>query len=260
MARFDKPPSDPRGGHIRFYWDIIDGNAWRCLSGASKSAYLALQRQLRSTNNGDLSLPLSVARDYGIASPATLAKCLRALVAVGLLAVTRKGGCTRGGKKLPTLYRLTDREAYANPMKHIDAAKATNEWKSITTLGRGREAMRKAEADAEINQLQKLAVTASKIEVVRAKTTSIIEVCTPSPTSKIEAGEKTKKSRKANNDAGFKKSANFSDSASPTSKSEVLSTVAIHRGVLGLSSANPEHGIYRCQAARPTKLFTNLLH
>jgi hypothetical protein len=179
---------------------------------------------------------------------------------VGLLAVTREGGCTRGGKKLPTLYRLTDREAYANPMKHIESAKATNEWKSIATLGGGREAMRKAESKAEINQLRKSNDTASKIEGVRAKTTSKIEVCTPSPTSKIEAGAKSKKGRKANNDAGFKKSADFSDSAPPTSKIEALSTVAIHRGVLGLSSVNPEHGIYRRLTARPTKLFTNLIH
>jgi hypothetical protein len=215
---------------------------------------------LRSTNNGDLSLSLTVARQHGIASPATLAKSLRALVAVGLLAVTRKGGCTRGGQKLPTLYRFTDHEAYPNPMKHIESAKATNEWKQITTLGRGREAVRQAEAEAEKTQLQKLAVTASKIEVVRAKTTSKNEVWTPSPSSKNEAGEKANKGRKPNNDAGLGKSANFSYSAPPTSKNEVLSTVAIHRGGLGLHASNPEHGIYRRLTARPAKLFTNLLH
>jgi hypothetical protein len=251
------PASDPRGGHVRLYWDILDSNAWRCLSKADKSAYLALQRNLRSTNNGDLSLPLSVSRQHGIASPATLAKSLRALAAVGLLAVTRKGGCTRGGKKLPTLYRFTDREVYANPTKGIEATGATNEWKSITTLGRGREAIRQVEAEAEKNQLQKLAVTTSKIGGVRAKTTSKIEVCTPSPTSKIEAGEKSKKGRKANNDAGFKKSSDFSNSGSPTSKNEVLSTTAIHRGEYGPADGP---GIYRRLTAKPVGLFTSLLH
>ena len=259
MARY-KPPTDPRGGHLRLYWDTIDSHAWRCLSKADKNVYLALQRHLRSTNNGDLSLPLSVARQHGIASPATLAKSLRALVAVGLISITRKGGCSRGGQKLPTLYRFTDREAYAVPMKHIEASKATNEWKLISTLGRGREAIRQAEAEAENTQLQKLAVTASKNEVVSAKTTSKNEVWTPLPSSNIEAGETPITRRKPNAGAGFKESANFSDSESPTSKNEVLSTVATHRGELGVSAVNPEHGIYRRLTARPVKLFTNLVH
>ena len=242
------------------YWDLIDSNAWRCLSATDQRAYFALQRQLRSTNNGDLSLPLSVARQHGIASPATLAKSLRALLAVGLLAVTRKGGCARGGQRLPTLYRFTDREAYANPMKHIESAKPTNEWKSVSTLGRGRDAIRHAEAEAEKTQLQRLAVTASKIEVVGRLTASINEVWTPSPTSNIESGQKQKNGRKPNTSAGLRKSANFSESENHTSNTEVLSTVAIHRGVLGMSAINPEHGIYRRLTARPANLFTNLIH
>lgn len=131
MARY-KAPADPRGGHIRLYWDILDSNAWRCLSATDQRAYVAICRQVRSTNNGDLSLPLSVAGAHGITSPATLAKSLRALVAVGLIAVTRKGGCNRGGQRLPTLYRLTDRETFEVPAKHIEACRPTNEWRAQT--------------------------------------------------------------------------------------------------------------------------------
>ena len=232
--------SDSRGGHLRIYWEIMDSNAWRCLLNADKIVYLALQRQLRSTNNGDLSLPLSVSRQQGIKSPATLAKSLRALVAVGLIAVTRKGGCARGGEKLPTLYRFTDHIVYANPQKNIEAAKATNEWKSISTLGRGREAIRQAEEMAAKIQPQKMAHTASKNEVVGPKTASTNEVCTPLPSSNIEVGGKSKKSRKANSGAAFKKSTTFLELRQPTSNIEVLSTVAIHTGELGLSAVSPD--------------------
>lgn len=172
MAKFDKPPSDPRGGHVRLYWELLDSNAWRCLSSSDQRAYVALLRSLRSTNNGDLSLALSVAKMHGITSQTTLAKNLRALVAVGLLAVTRKGGCTKGGQRLPTLYRITDQQAYANPMKHIEASKATSDWKLITTLGMGREAIRKTEAASKAasktkSLVQKLAATSPKTGPVR---------------------------------------------------------------------------------------------
>lgn len=149
MAKPFKPATDPRGGHVRLYWAIVDSNAWRCLGSSDQRAYVAMLRFLRSTNNGDISLALSVATQHGIKSPTTLAKCLRALVAVGLIAVTRRGGCTKGGQRLPSLYRFTDIETYANPMKYIESSKATNEWRAITTLGAGREAIRRAEAAAK---------------------------------------------------------------------------------------------------------------
>lgn len=258
------PASDPRGGHLRLYWDTIDSNAWRCLSATDQRAYIALRRQLRSTNNGDLSMPLSVVRQHGIASSATLAKSLRALVAVGLVAVTRSGGCKRDGQRLVTLYRFTDREAFENPMKHLAAYLATNEWKAVQTLGQGRELMRQAEARAagieaskKKSPLQSLIVTASINEVVKPLTASIREVWAPPTASNIEAGGKAKKSCKANNGGGFKKSANFSDSSSPTSINEVLSTTAMHRGEYGPADGL---GIYRRLTARPAKLFTSLLH
>lgn len=158
-----KAPPDPRGGHIRLHWELIDSNAWRCLSASDQRAYIALLRHLRSTNNGDLSLPLSVAKQHGIKSQTTLAKSLRALVAVGLLAVSRRGGCTKGGQRLPTLYRLTDIQVFAIPTKFVEPSKATNDWKSIATLGMGREAIRRAEIAAK-NDAAKLKTLVQKLD------------------------------------------------------------------------------------------------
>lgn len=119
---------------MRLYWAVLDSPAWNALSATDQRAYTALRRPLGKSNNGDLSLPLSRARHYGITSPSTLAKALRALVAVGLIAVTRRGGCTRGGQRLPTLYRFTDERVYA-PGKLIEDYKTTDDWKLLATKG-----------------------------------------------------------------------------------------------------------------------------
>lgn len=230
MARY-KPPTDQRGGHVRLYWDIVDSNAWRCLSATDQRAYIALQRQLRSTNNGDLSLPLSVARNHGIASPATLAKSLRALVAVGLIAVTRKGGCTRGGQRLATLYRFTDHKCYEVPAKHIEASRSTNEWHDVKTLAQGRDLILHAEAKAAEKEasrkkspLQSLAVTASNNEVVEALTASNNEVWSPVPLQILKQDKEAKTVSKANNGGCLRNSDDIADSENHTSNIEVLST------------------------------------
>ncbi len=230
MSRY-KPPTDPRGGHVRLYWDIVDSNAWRCLSATDQRAYIALHRQLRSTNNGDLSLPLSMARTHGIASPATLAKCLRALVAVGLIAVTRDGGCTRGGQRLPTLYRFTDREAYEVPAKHLERFKPSNEWRNVKTLAQGRDLIRQAEVKAAEKEaarkkspLQSLAVTASEIEVVEPLTTSKNEVWPSAPLQTLKQAKIHDPVREPNSGAGFGECDERPESADHTSNIEVLST------------------------------------
>lgn len=139
------PPKDPRGGHIRLYWEVMDSPAWRSLSPTDQRCYLGLLRNLRSTNNGDLSLALSVAKHHGIGSPTSLAKGLRALQAVGLIAVTRKGGCSRGGQRLPTLYRITDQPCYDIPAKFVTACKASHEWKTVQSIAHGKALIREAE-------------------------------------------------------------------------------------------------------------------
>lgn len=92
-----KPQRDPRGHSLRVYADVYDSPAFAALSPHDVLAYLALLRELKGYNNGDLSLTLTRAKLHGINHHLTLARSLRALCAVGLVAITRKGGCTKGG-------------------------------------------------------------------------------------------------------------------------------------------------------------------
>lgn len=50
---------DPMGHHIRLYSQIYDSPAYKALSLTDVMAYLALRRDLKNTNNGDLSLTLT---------------------------------------------------------------------------------------------------------------------------------------------------------------------------------------------------------
>lgn len=230
--------NDPRGGHARLYWEIIDSPAWRSLTPSDQRAYVAILRQLRSTNNGDLSLPLSLVKHHGIKSSATLAKSLRALIAVGLVSVTREGGCTKGGQRLPTLYRLTDYPCFELPKKNVPAYKATNEWKAVTNIGMGLNLVSAAEVLARTNAtkkkaeklknpLQKLNATSSKNEAVAPKTASETEVWPPNHASKNEHGETASDAREPNAGAASANLEHVPNLKNHTSKSEVLSIVAI---------------------------------
>lgn len=137
---------DPRGHSIRIYRDIYESPAFNALSPHDVMAYLALLRELKESNNGDLSLPLTRAKQCGIGHHITLARSLRALQAVGLVALTRKGGSTKGGQRLPNLYRVTDRDCYAIPKKHLEALSATNDWKKVQTVAQGKQLIQDCEA------------------------------------------------------------------------------------------------------------------
>jgi hypothetical protein len=207
----DKAPPDPRGGHVRLYHAMIDSPAWGALSATDQRAYVALRRVLGRSNNGDLSLPLSRARHYGVTSPATLAKALRSLVAVGLIAVTRRGGCTRGGQRLPTLYRFTDEQVFEMPGKLIDAYKATDDWKRIESIGQGKAAIRLAEDSARIRAeekrlLQELNDTATNREAVKGRTRTNDEAWRLPPLRKVKRVTPSGTAPIASNDAGFRES------------------------------------------------------
>lgn len=140
---------DPRGHSLRIYSDLYDSPAFAALSPYDVRAYLALLRQLKQYNNGDLSLTLRRAKNCGVKHHVTLARSLRALCAVGLIAVTRKGGSNKGGERLPNLYRVTDRECYEIPAKHLSAMPSTNEWKRVTSESQGQQMIADAERQAE---------------------------------------------------------------------------------------------------------------
>jgi predicted transcriptional regulator len=171
-------PKDPRGGHVRLHWELMDSPAWKSLAATDICAYLALSRQKSATNNGDLSLTATMAKHHGIKSKTTLAKSLRALVAVGLIYVTRKGGCARGGQRLPTLYAVSCEQVYEQSRKMIDASKATFAWKTIKNIAHGRALIKAAEEKAKessekaIHQGQNLTNIGSKNEPVELKTRS----------------------------------------------------------------------------------------
>lgn len=133
-----KPQRDPRGHSLRIYDDVMDSAAYASLSPHDVLAYLALLRELRQYNNGDLSLTLSRSKRYGISHPKTLARSLRALRAVGLIDITRNGGSIKGGQRQATLYRVTDRECYDIPKKFLAAMPATNEWKKVQSVEQGK--------------------------------------------------------------------------------------------------------------------------
>ncbi len=171
-----KPQRDPRGHSLRVYADVYDSPAFAALSPHDVLAYLALLRAHKGYNNGDLSLPLSRAKNCGISHPKTLARSLRALCAVGLVALARKGGCNKGGQRLPSLYRLTDRECYEIPAKHLEAMPATNDWKRVSSVQKGKELIAAAEAAAKSSpeKFKSLGhvvpVTVAPRELVQAKT------------------------------------------------------------------------------------------
>ena len=137
-----KKPSDPRGGHVRLYWSLLDSIAWRAIGYTSQSVYIVMRRRLQSTNNGNISAALGDMKHYGISTSATLAKALRELQTVGLIAVTRQGGIAYG-RQVCSLYRFTDEAVYEHPKVGVKAQQATNDWQRFTKL---------AEAEAEIKQ------------------------------------------------------------------------------------------------------------
>jgi hypothetical protein len=163
---------DPMGHHIRLYAKIYDSPAFKALSPPDVMAYLALRRDLKGSNNGDLSLPLTKSKGRGICHHVTLARSLRALCAVGLTYQTRKGGATRGGQRLPSLYAFTDVDVFAMPHKHIEAQKATNAWLKISSVEEGRALITKAELKVKKcpekfkNQGHKMTVTTASDEAI----------------------------------------------------------------------------------------------
>ncbi|MCZ8294439.1 MAG: hypothetical protein O9312_13065 [Hylemonella sp.] len=173
---------DPRGHSVRVYSEIYDSPAFGALSPHDVLAYLALLRVLKGYNNGDLSLPLSRAQKCGISHPKTLARSLRALCAVGLVALARRGGATRGGQRLPSLYRMTDRECFEIPAKFLEAKRETNEWKLVTSVEHGRQLIEAAEAAAKLEYQEKknlghpVKPTSSPDALVKAKTMALDDV------------------------------------------------------------------------------------
>lgn len=251
---------DPRGHSLRIYSALYDSAAFASLSPHDVLAYLALLRELKGYNNGDLSLPLSRSKKCGINHPKTLARSLRALCAVGLVALTRKGGCTKGGQRLPNLYRMTDRECYSIPGKHLEAMKESHEWKLITDMEHGHRLIKAAE-DAVKFETGKLKILGHAVTLTMAPR----ELVKPVNRAQREPwndrlGHGVTMVEKAKNPLSMQVPKEFSPAR------EKASHRAPHSPLLyGYQSTEKiacihDHGSYRRLTENPVGLLTNLTH
>lgn len=147
MARV-KVPADPRGGHIRLYWELVDSVAWRALSWADRGLYIAMRRKLLGTNNGNIEATLATLRHAGVTSSASLSKGLRALMTAGFIDKVRQGGVAYG-QKVCSLYRFTDEPVFDLPKLSIKAMPATKDWERFTKVAEVRAALAAAHAAAK---------------------------------------------------------------------------------------------------------------
>ena len=192
-----KKPSDPRGGHVRLYWALIDSIAWRSVGYSSQAVYIAMRRRLQSTNNGNLSAALSDMKHHGISAPSTLAKALRELQTVGLIAVTRQGGIAFG-RQVCSLYRFTDEAVFEHPKLGVKAGPPTDEWKRFTKLAEAKAVIKQAHADAKrptdknTSRIQKLERTdTDSVALSRFNDTDSVEAAV-SLVQKVKQASKTK--------------------------------------------------------------------
>lgn len=255
----NKPNRDPRGHSIRIYSELYDSAAYGALSPHDVMAYLALLRELKQYNNGDLSLPLSRAKRCGIGHHMTLARSLRALCAVGLVAVTRKGGCNRGGQRLPNLYRVTDRECYAIPAKHLEAMQATDNWKRVTTVEQGQQLIEAAEAAVKKETSEKKALghrvtaTTSPRDLVKGLTRSRGDTWTKRLGHGVTMAENPANPMPARVSSTFSPTCEKQGHRSPRVSPLYLATPR------GQSACFEGHGSYQQLREKPGRLFSRLL-
>jgi hypothetical protein len=169
MGKSYKGNGQPTEAHIRVNLSLLNSPAYIALDHCARALYVDLRARVRSTNNGDISAPLSELRHRGWCSAVTLAKALRQLEAVGLLAKTRKTVGVARGSKMCNLYRFTDLETLEVSKKSIAGCKATHDYKKFTDLGTARQATalaskptplaaprKRSEATAKNTSLQKM--------------------------------------------------------------------------------------------------------
>ena len=172
-------PKDPRGGHVRLYWAILDSPAWRALTHADVRVYLALRRKLGRTNNGDINATLDAMKHFGIASSSTLSTALHRLEALGFIDKTRQGGIANGGK-LCSLFRFTDEATFDIAKAGVRAGPATDEWRRFDNLAQARAAVSPF-ARKNKSKLRPSNRSASTIESERAVSDSTVEHVKVSP-------------------------------------------------------------------------------
>ncbi|TDP74130.1 hypothetical protein [Roseateles toxinivorans] len=148
MGRSTTFEKDDMGAHARLYDQIAHAPAWLALGFSARALYMQLRVKLKHTNNGNIEATLGQLKHSGFRSSSTLAKALRELETVGLLAKTRQGGITAGGR-LCNLYRFTDKPTMEFPKLCLRALKATHDWRQWAGVREAKAAVRAAHAGAK---------------------------------------------------------------------------------------------------------------
>lgn len=171
----------PKDRYVQVFFRVLNSHAWRALSPTEHSLWLSLRYQFNGGNNGNISATLAALKHRGVSSSATLAKSLRAMMAVGLIAKTRDtGGLTHAGA-VCCLYRFTDLPCPSFPDKGITASRETHDYARFTTVAEAKAVIKAAHASAKrpdhpnasrttlASKLQILNGSSSDIEVVQFK-------------------------------------------------------------------------------------------
>jgi len=148
MGGRDSFKVDEMGAHARLYEKIAHSPAWLALGFSSRALYVQLRVKLKQTNNGNIEATLATLKHAGFKSSSTLAKALRELETVGLVAKTRQGGIAAGGKSC-NLFRFTDKPVHEFPKLGIMAMKASHGWQAWQVLSEAKAAIRMAHKTAK---------------------------------------------------------------------------------------------------------------
>ena len=153
----------PRGGHVRMYWGLLDSPAWKALGLSQQALYVTVRRRLTSNSNGNICATVGTLGKQGFEiSSSALASGLRALLAVGLIAATRAGGKVGRGQVIASLYRFTDEPSHEWRAHHIQAFKATNEWRRFDLMSEALTAIKEADDEASAAHAKQKCQTAEK--------------------------------------------------------------------------------------------------
>lgn len=153
---------------------LIESHAYRALDWSARSLFIDLRGKYNGYNNGNISASLASLREYGWASSATLAKCLRQLESVGLIKKTRQTVGVENGSKMCNLYCFTDLPINEHSKFGIPASRETNDFLFIKSAKEAKELV-----NASIHKkstLQLLNQNESKTEGSKVEIGSDIEV------------------------------------------------------------------------------------
>lgn len=199
----DKKPDQKIEAHIRVNLTLLNSPAYIALDWSARALFTDMRSKVRGSNNGNINATLSELRHRGWRSPATLAKALRQLEAVGLIAKTRKTIGVKAGSKVCNLYRFTDLDCFEVPKLEIAAVKATHDYKMFTTLNEAQHAIASASPPKKKTTLQKMYRDATNSVLIGEFNASNSVVTPPPSTTESVSSRKPKIAGKASIHAGY---------------------------------------------------------